>query len=123
MFVLFLCVFQPVILKELKQADGDFTEDQRIELNTVRHLCVIPQTSYKLIWTLISWTQSTPLFNLLWVHLNHPPCASFVVLSCLLHEEAEKSCVFALHLILFHVNLHKPLPTEFSMEIDDAILV
>lgn len=35
--VLFLCVLQPVILKELKQADGDFTEDQRIELNTVRH--------------------------------------------------------------------------------------
>ncbi|KAI3359332.1 hypothetical protein L3Q82_002836 [Scortum barcoo] len=25
---------KPVILKELKQADGDFTEDQRIELNT-----------------------------------------------------------------------------------------
>ncbi|XP_073350785.1 guanylyl cyclase C [Pagrus major] len=26
---------KPVILKELKQADGDFTEDQRIELNTL----------------------------------------------------------------------------------------
>lgn len=27
---------QPVILKELKQMDGDFNENQRIELNTVR---------------------------------------------------------------------------------------
>ncbi len=70
--VLFLCILQPVILKELKQADGDFTEDQRIELNTVRHLCVMPQTSYKLIWTLILWTLSTLLYNLLWVPLNHP---------------------------------------------------
>lgn len=34
--VLFYCILQPVILKELKQTDGDFTEDQRIELNTVR---------------------------------------------------------------------------------------
>lgn len=33
-----LCVLQPVILKELKHTDGDFSEDQRIELNTVRHL-------------------------------------------------------------------------------------
>lgn len=33
-----VCVPQPVILKELKQTDGDFSEDQRIELNTVRHL-------------------------------------------------------------------------------------
>lgn len=31
-----VCVLQPVILKELKQTDGDFSEDQRIELNTVR---------------------------------------------------------------------------------------
>uniref|UniRef100_A0A669AXC7 Guanylate cyclase n=1 Tax=Oreochromis niloticus TaxID=8128 RepID=A0A669AXC7_ORENI len=30
-----LCVLQPVILKELKQTEGDFTEDQRIELNTL----------------------------------------------------------------------------------------
>ncbi|XP_069557406.1 guanylyl cyclase C [Brachyistius frenatus] len=29
---------KPVILKELKHADGDFTEDQRIELNTLLHI-------------------------------------------------------------------------------------
>lgn len=38
--VLSLCTLQPVILKELKQMDGDFSEDQRIELNTVRHTSV-----------------------------------------------------------------------------------
>ena len=31
-----VCVFQPVILKELKHTDGSFSENQRIELNTVR---------------------------------------------------------------------------------------
>lgn len=35
-------VLQPVILKELKQTDGDFTEDQRIELNTVRQTLIKP---------------------------------------------------------------------------------
>ncbi|KAM7386452.1 hypothetical protein PAMA_009190 [Pampus argenteus] len=29
---------KPVILKELKHTDGDFTEDQRIELNTLLHI-------------------------------------------------------------------------------------
>uniref|UniRef100_A0A3Q3VWV2 Guanylate cyclase n=1 Tax=Mola mola TaxID=94237 RepID=A0A3Q3VWV2_MOLML len=33
-----LCVLQPVILKELKQTDGDFTQDQKIELNTLLHI-------------------------------------------------------------------------------------
>lgn len=45
-FAAFLtCAFvspQPVILKELKQMDGDFSETQRIELNTVRLLTVGP---------------------------------------------------------------------------------
>lgn len=34
--ILSLRILQPVILKELKQMDGDFNENQRIELNTVR---------------------------------------------------------------------------------------
>uniref|UniRef100_A0A3B4UQD6 Guanylate cyclase n=1 Tax=Seriola dumerili TaxID=41447 RepID=A0A3B4UQD6_SERDU len=33
--VLFFRIPQPVILKELKHTDGDFSEDQRIELNTL----------------------------------------------------------------------------------------
>lgn len=35
-FICFLRILQPVILKELKQMDGDFNENQKIELNTVR---------------------------------------------------------------------------------------
>lgn len=40
-----VCVFfpltlQPVILKELKQMEGDFNENQKIELNTVRLITV-----------------------------------------------------------------------------------
>lgn len=38
--VLFFCIPQPVILKELKQMEGDFSENQRIQLNTVRQLSV-----------------------------------------------------------------------------------
>lgn len=35
-----LPVIQPIILKELKHLDTDFTEEQKIELNTVRQQCV-----------------------------------------------------------------------------------
>lgn len=48
---LFLCIFQPVILKELN-TDGDFTEDQRIELNTVRCPCGLDAVTllFYLMW-------------------------------------------------------------------------
>lgn len=58
----FLHILQPVILKELQHTDGDFSEDQRIELNTVRCLYVLDTVS------------STLLFYLLWVHLNPSFC-------------------------------------------------
>lgn len=70
-YVLFLYIPQPVILKELKQEDGDFTEDQRIELNTVRETMRATDLLYRLMDT--DHTTLSFSFSVCWwpyVHLS-----------------------------------------------------
>lgn len=76
--ICFLRILQPVILKELKQMEGDFNENQKIELNTVR---------LKTVGIVVSIQTETRLF------LNFAPAALAYKTSVL--SNTSQNCSFS----------------------------